>query len=296
MSNTRRKANAAFSPIGCRRIPAVSDARAGPPPHDGTWIPARFSKRFVVIRDDLMHVRRKFCAVSAAAALMFSASPASAVTALGHFNGPVISWLARAPASCAFAHLREVDGYRDYRDNDHAAYWVGNAMSNDDKQFDNRHNAGGKAGAPPAGWSGMPDPAESIGAVYDRNLSLALFTIGHTDMFVRGIFADQPAPPAGAPKMDEDLSGYSLAGHVRPGDSLATVTHALGLHALTPTPLASCPGLSVVEICGWNAKDCVCGHSFEEWLKAGGGNSGTIVFRNARVTALIWDAKCFPGG
>jgi hypothetical protein len=236
--------------------------------------------------------------MAGAVTLMLSGSPASSsATNFGPYGGPIISWLARAPASCALSNLREFNESADYRHGDHVAYWVGKAMSNDTEQFQSWETSVPKPGAPPGEWSGMADMVERVNAVYDRHRSLALFTIGHTDMSVKGIFADQPAPPAGAPEMGMNLSGYRLAGNVHPGDSLAAVQRSLGLHKLAPMPLASCPGLSVVETCGWNAKGCACPHTFDVWMKlADAGDSGTIVFRNARVSALIWDSKCFPAG
>jgi hypothetical protein len=43
------------------------------------------------------------------------------------------------------------------------------------------------------------------------------------------------------------LSRLTLGGNVKLGDSLATVSSALGLHALMPTDTPGCPRFGVVE-------------------------------------------------
>jgi hypothetical protein len=240
--------------------------------------------------DAIFSKLRIFCAAITAAGLVLGASPVRAVDhgGLGGFQGPVATWLARAPASCAattyFGHT--ATGY--HAPPKHVAYWVGNAVKGDLKQVDRFFKAH-------ASWSGMTSGGvERSAAVDDPVRHIAAYEIGGTDMFAWGAFADQPDPPANAPPMRADLSSLSLGGNVHLGDSLATVRSALGLASLTPTDTAPlCPGYGVVELCSWNVAGCACPESMSE---DNGGVSGTIIFRKDRVVGLIWDAKCFASG
>ncbi len=85
-------------------------------------------------------------------------------------------------------------------------------------------------------------------------------------------------------------------GNVHLYDSLATVTRSLGLHALAPTPVSACPGLGVVEVCGWNARGCACPPIQQEWFRLEVHRDGIIIFDNARVIGLVWDKKCSAHG
>ena len=144
-------------------------------------------------------------------------------------------------------------------------------------------------------WSGMVNDVNLVSAVDDPQRHVAAYWLGKQDLDEWGAFADAPDPPAAAPPMRADLTKLALGGNVHLGDSLAVVTSALGLHTLMPTDAGpGCPGFGVVELCDWNVAGCACPPSM--FYQGSRDISGTIIFRNERVTGLIWDEKCFAGG
>jgi hypothetical protein len=241
----------------------------------------------VNVRDVFGKVRAT-CAAMTAAALVLAASPTRAFdpAGLGGYDGPIAKWLARAPASCVIDSYL-TSGWR-FPNSDHVAYWVGHAMDGDFTTLD-------KVLAWPGTWNGLADGVEGVRAVYDPLLHLAAYNIGHQDMDTWGVLADEPEPPIRVSQMRADLSKVSLGGNVHLGDSLAAVTSALGLHALTPTDIApACPGFGVVELCDWNVARCTCPPSM--FYEGSRDISGTIIFRNGRVVGFVWSAKCWAAG
>jgi hypothetical protein len=233
-------------------------------------------------------MRASFATVIAAA-IVLGASPVRAVDRPGisGFSGPIPAWLARAPASCV------MDSYftegRNFPNPNHVAYWVGHAMDGDMKDLESHLPW-------PTTWQdSVSGGTEVARAVYDPHLHVAAFNIGHQDMNEWGFLADEPAPPAGATRTRADLSRLALGGNVHLGDSLATVTSALGLHTLAPTNAApACPGFAVVELCDWNVARCACPPSI--FYQGSHDISGTIIFRNRRVVGLFWNRKCWAAG
>jgi hypothetical protein len=220
-----------------------------------------------------------------AAGLVLGALPlrAADATGLGGFQGPIAAWLGSAPASCVltsyFKRLRTPDSK-------HVAYWVGHAMDGDFAQLN---------GVLRSSWQGMTaGGTERVQAVDDPRSHAGAYFIGGTDMADWGVLADEPDPPRIAPPMRADLSHLTLGGNVHLGDSLATVTSALGLHTLTPTDTPQCPGFGVVELCDYNVAGCACPPSM--FYQGSKDISGTIIFRTRRVVGLVWDDKCSAGG
>lgn len=233
---------------------------------------------------------RALTATIAAAGLVLGALPARAAdsTGLGGYGGPVNAWLGRAPASCVLASLfgKTSTGLH-LLDSKHVAYWVGHAMDGDIKSL--------ASVLQDPNWHGMiPGAPERVQAVDDPRSHAGAFFIGGTDMADWGILAEEPDPPHSAPPMRADLSGLTLGGNVHLGDSLATVSSALGLHALVPTDTPGCPGFGIVELCDWNVAGCACPPSM--FYQGSHDISGTIIFRTGRVVGLIWDSKCYAGG
>ncbi len=231
------------------------------------------------------------CATVIAAALVLGASPLRAADAAGleGFGGPIATWLALAPESCV------VNSYfRTFRGklwtSQHSAFWVGNVMDGD-------FEAMGKLvySASHGSWKDLGGGAMPVAAVFDPHGHVAAYHLGPNDKDEYGAFADEPDPPQSVPPMRADLSRVTLGGNVHLGDSLAEVTSALGLHALTPTDTGpTCPGFGVVELCDWNLAGCAC-PSYSHRLGSHD-ISGTIIFRKERVVGLVWEFKCFAAG
>ncbi len=230
------------------------------------------------------------CATVTAAGLVLSASPLRAADTAGleGFGGPIAAWLALAPVSCV------ANSYFKSRGNlwasPHAAYWVGNVMDGDFNELGKLIFGGSRAN-----WKDLGGGAMPVAAVFDPQSHVAAYHLGPNDKDEYGAFADEPDPPRSAPPMRADLSRVTLGGNVHLGDSLAEVTHAIGLHTLTPTDAGpTCPGFGVVELCDWNLAGCAC-PSYSHRLDSHD-ISGTIIFRNERVVGLVWEFKCFAAG
>jgi hypothetical protein len=226
-----------------------------------------------------------------AAALVLGALPvrAARVSGLGSFEGPIMAWLARAPASCVMSSY--MSGEPPLPDSKRVAYWVGHAMDGDEAEVEKlvRVDLIGS----PKNWYGYTR-SERVEAVYDPDSRAVAFFLGPTDMMDWGALAGETSPPTSAPPMRADLSRLTLGGNVHLGDSLATVRSALGLHALTPTNMApACPGLGVVEVCDWNIAGCA--PTPRPWYEGSHNIFGVIIFRNGRVAGFLWQRTWAAG-
>jgi len=228
----------------------------------------------------MSHLRERFAALVAAAALSLTASAASATSAAGMDPGddPVMRWLHAVPASCVLTK-----GLGDYG----AAYWVGSAMDGDDAF---RKRLSGETQTEPV-YVGNPtkEGISVIGALYDARRHISAFSSHGTDTDYYGAFADTP-PPHGGAVAAADLSNLTLAGNVHLGDSTARVASEIGLKTVHPSTFgATCPGYAVLELCSWNKTGCVC-----DLPQAHHPRLGYAIFYDDRVVAFYWtDISCF---
>jgi hypothetical protein len=197
-----------------------------------------------------------------------AATPARANIDLSGVD-PVSRWAHSLPATCGFFHPP-------------ASYWVGSAMSGDEKQFPSSSTSEWIR----RGRHGEQYGVARIRALYDPVHKIAGFLESGTDIGNFSLIAGAGPPPPGVATVT-DLAPLTFGGNVHLGDTPARVASEVGRGStLRPSSAApSCPGYTAVGFCPWKRTACACpeGNYVQDKL------FGVVVFNRGRAVAFGWD-------